>query len=312
MWRFEFEFKSPLSHPRQSLSQHKFKTMSTPSPSLFQGIMKHPISTIVMGILTIIIATLLVKEFISKPILSWLFSAEPSIKAITAIIGSMVMFLAYFLHLQYFEKKSFSEFSFQHFPKEFPIGVLIGFGAMGMVILILYLLGFYNFVAVKSLYEFLPTVAFIFGAAVLEEIIFRGLIFRILENWKGPITALLVSSVIFQIPHFMNLHTGVSPALLGVLFGVVTGLMYAYKRRLWLPIGFHFAWNLVQPIFITTLSGGKFISLFEAQLNGPELLVGSSFGLEVSIFSFGFLFIIGGFYFSKLKNKGYFKKSLIR
>ncbi len=209
--------------------------------SLSQRIFKHPISTIVIGTLTVIIATLLVKEFISKPILSSLFSAEPLIKAITAIIGSIVMFLAYYLHLKYFEKKSFSEFSFKHIHKEFPIGLIIGFGSMGMVVFILYILGYYNFVAIKSLYEFLPTVAFIFGAAVLEEIIFRGLIFRLLENWKGPIAALLTSSLIFQIPHFMNLHTGISPAILGVLFGVVTGLMYAYTRRLWLPIAFHFA-----------------------------------------------------------------------
>lgn len=254
--------------------------------SRIQRIFKNPISIIIIGTITVIIATLLVKEFISKPILSSLFSAEPTIKAITAIIGSIVMFLAYYLHLKYFEKKSFSEFSFRYVHKEFPIGLLIGFGSMGMIILMLYLLGYYKFIAIKSVFEFLPTVAFIFGAAVLEEIIFRGLIFRTLEKWKGPITALLTSSLIFQIPHFMNLHTGISPAVLGVLFGVITGLMYAYTRRLWLPIAFHFSWNLVQPIFITTLSGGKFISLFEAELNGPELLIGNEFGLEVSIFSF--------------------------
>ena len=274
---------------------------------LFQRIFKHPISTILTGTLTVILATLLVKEFISKPILSSLFSDEPLIKSITASIGASVMFLAYYLHLKYLEKKSFSEFSFKYIHKELPTGLMIGFGAMSLVVFILYLLGYYNFVDIKSLYEFLPTVAFIFGAAVLEEIIFRGLIFRKLEQWKGPITALMVSSLIFQIPHFMNLHSGISPAILGVLFGVVTGLMYAYTRRLWLPIGFHFAWNLVQPIFITTLSGGKFISLFEAQLEGPELIIGSEFGLEVSIFSFAFLFIIGGYYYSKLRNRSYFK-----
>jgi hypothetical protein len=248
-----------------------------------------------------------VKEFISKPILSALFTAEPIIKALTASIGAIVMVLAYSLHLKYIEKTSLSEFSIQHVYKEFPKGLLIGFGAMGMVVFLLFLLGYYNIIGIKSLYEFLPTIAFIFGAAVLEEIIFRGLIFRRLEKWKGPITALLVSSLIFQIPHFMNLHTGVSPAILGVLFGVVTGLMYAYTRRLWLPIAFHFSWNLVQPIFITTLSGGKFISLFEAKLSGPELFIGSEFGLEVSIFSFAFLFMIGIYYFLKLKSKMYFK-----
>ena len=98
--------------------------------SLFQRIFKHPISTIVIGTLNVIIATLLVKELISKPVLTSLFSAEPLIKAITAIIGTIVMFLAYYLHLKYFEKKSFSEFSFKNIHKEFSIGLMIGFGAM--------------------------------------------------------------------------------------------------------------------------------------------------------------------------------------
>jgi len=277
--------------------------------SLFQRIFKHPISTIVIGTLIVIIATVLVKELISKPILSSLFSEESLIKTITAIIGAFVMLLAYYLHLKFFEKKSFSEFSIKNFHKEFPIGLMIGFGSMGMVVFILYILGYYNFIGIKSFNEFLPTIAFIFGAAVLEEIIFRGLVFRLLENWKGPIIALLISSLIFQIPHFMNLHTGISPAILGVLFGIVTGLMYAYTRGLWLPIAFHFAWNLVQPIFGTTLSGGNFTSLSEAELNGPELLIGSEFGLEVSLFSFGFLLIIGFYYYYKLLNRNYFRNN---
>jgi uncharacterized protein len=276
--------------------------------SLFQRIFKHPISIIVIGTLTLLIAIVLFKELISKPILSSLFSAEFLVKTITAIISTFVMILAYYLHLKYFEKKSFSEFSTNKMHKEFPIGLLIGFGSMGMVVFILYILGYYNIIAIKSFNEFLPTMAFIFGAAVLEEIIFRGLFFRLLEHWKGPIIALLISSLIFQIPHFMNSHTGILPGILGVLFGVVTGLMYAYTRRLWLPIAFHFGWNIVQPIFGTNLSGGiEFTKLIEAKLNGPELLIGSEFGLEVSLFSFVMLLIIGLYYYSKLRNRSYFK-----
>ena len=106
----------------------------------------------------------------------------------------------------------------------------------------------------------------------------------------------------------MNSHTGILPGILGVLFGVVTGLMYAYTRRLWLPIAFHFGWNIVQPIFGTNLSGGiEFTKLIEAKLNGPELLIGSEFGLEVSLFSFVMLLIIGLYYYSKLRNRSYFK-----
>lgn len=278
--------------------------------SLFQRVLRHPLTTILISTLVIIIFLVITKELFTKPILNLVFSSEITIKTITALIGATVMILSYYLLLRYYEKKPFSEFSIKNALKELLIGLTIGFGAMGMVVLVLHLFGYYNFIRFKSIPEFLPTVAFILGAAVLEEIIFRGLFFRLLEGWKGPIIALIVSSLIFQIPHFTNSHTGILPAILGVLFGLVTASMYAHTSRLWLPIAFHFSWNLVQPICGTTLSGvSEFTPLSEARLSGPELLVGSKFGLEVSLFSFSALLIIGSYYFFKLEKRGYFKKN---
>ena len=275
--------------------------------NVFQRLVKHPITIIIMSTLLILIATVIVKELITKPLLGVITTSEVLIKTCTALIGGAVMIGAYKILVTYYEKNRFTEFSLQFGLKESVLGLLIGLGSMSAVVLLLYFLGYYELVAFKSVLEFLPTIAFILGAAILEEIIFRGLVFRIMEQWKGPIVALIVSSLIFQLPHFMNSHTGFLPGLLGVLYGLVVALMYADTRRLWLPIAFHFGWNIAQPVLGTTLSGvSEFTTLTETRLEGPELIVGSGFGVEVSIFSFMVLVILGVYYVKRLNGKNYF------
>ena len=59
-------------------------------------------------------------------------------------------------------------------------------------------------------------------------------------------------------------------------------------RRLWLPIGIHFAWNFMQ----AGVFGGTRVasslgvrSLLEAETSGPDLLSGGGSGLDGSIFA---------------------------
>lgn len=270
--------------------------------------LKHPVINILIGSFIVILLVALFKEGISKPILSILTDSEDWLKFFTALISSPIMIAAYYLFTRFYQKKEFNDFNLKDATKDSLKGLLLGFGSMSATVGLLALLGYYQFHHFNNLTAFLPTLAFIFGAAILEEIIFRGLIFKELEAWKGPITALLVSAIIFQIPHFMNSHTGVLPALLGVLFGLTVGLMYAYKRTLWMPILFHFGWNIVQPVFGTTLSGvEEFTALTTARLEGPQLFIGSKFGLEVSIFSFLSLILISIYYFVQLNRNAYFK-----
>jgi len=278
-----------------------------PKQTLLQKIIYHPIAIILISSFAIVATVGLVKELISKPFFNLLFFSEVYVKTFTACVGSLVMIGTYYLLNRFYEKIPFSEFELIHAQKEFVQGLLLGFGSIGVVVLMLYFLGYYQFLEIVSFQKFLPTIAFIFGAAVLEEIVFRGLLFRLLEKWKGPILAILFSSIIFQLPHFMNSHTGIIPAFLGVLFGLVMALMYAHTRRLWLPIAFHFAWNITQPALGTTLSGvTEFTPLSKAKLHGPEIFIGNDFGIETSLFSFASLLIVGGYYFWKLKQINYF------
>ena len=264
----------------------------------------HPISRMFISTVLLVGTTFLVKEFITKPFLSSVITQEWIIKTLVTLLGLIVMVAVYYLILKYYEKRPFTELSQKHALKENTIGFMLGFLIISVAVGILYLGGFYEIIHMNSILKFIPLITFIMGSAMLEELIFRGIIFKILENWKGTIIALIASASIFQIPHFMNPHEGLLPAILGVLFGVVTALMYANTKRLWLPFAFHFGWNLAQPTLGTTLSViNDFEILFQAKIDGPEILTGSAFGIEDSIISMLALVILIIIYYQKLIRK---------
>lgn len=268
----------------------------------------HPIVRILLGTLAILIATFLVKEFVTKPILLSLFSEQLALMLVP-LLGVGVMVGVYYLLIRYFEKKPFTDFNRQHAIKETMLGLGMGLIIIILAVALMHTLGYYHVISVNQVYSFLPTMALIFGVVVLEELVFRGLVFTIIENWKGSTVALFASSLIFQVPHFMNPHEGVLPATLGVLFGMATALMYMDTRKLWLPIAFHFSWNIAQPILGTTLSGiGDFDVLLVAQIEGPELITGSEFGVEDSLVAMLALVALNIYYYFRVKKKNLWVK----
>ena len=59
-------------------------------------------------------------------------------------------------------------------------------------------------------------------------------------------------------------------------------------------VRFHLGWNFAQPFYGSNLSGIEDIgSIIKARYEGPELLIGSRFGIEDSILSVLFISIIG-------------------
>jgi hypothetical protein len=121
--------------------------------------------------------------------------------------------------------------------------------------------------------------------AVSEELVFRGILFRWLEEWGGSWVALLLTSALFGAAHLMNPHA--SPiAAVGIALeaGVMLGAAYMLTRSLWLPMGLHAAWNFSQgEIYDIPVSGTEVHGLIDARLSGPPLLTGNGFGLEASL-----------------------------
>jgi membrane protease YdiL (CAAX protease family) len=74
-------------------------------------------------------------------------------------------------------------------------------------------------------------------APIVEEIIFRGLLYRMLRERWGIALSVVVSAVFFSMVHHGSL---LSPQLLG---GIIFALAYEWSRSLWVSIGLHMGAN---------------------------------------------------------------------
>lgn len=124
------------------------------------------------------------------------------------------------------------------------------------------------------------------SAGILEEIVFRGILQRWLEEFGGTTFGLIASSVLFGLAHSGN--PGVTPlAIVVIVFaGLWLGTAYKLTGSLWYPIALHAAWNFAQgEIWDVPVSGGAVHGLLDARVGGPAVLTGGAFGLESSLFA---------------------------
>jgi uncharacterized protein len=127
---------------------------------------------------------------------------------------------------------------------------------------------------------------FALSAAVLEEIAFRGYLFRLLSTAAGTWAAVLITSVLFGAAHAANPGaTLFSSVAIAVEAGVILAGAYAVTTRLWMPIGLHFGWNFAEgTIWGMSVSGGATApNLTRGSLAGAPILTGGAFGPEASL-----------------------------
>ncbi len=168
-------------------------------------------------------------------------------------------------------------------------GLLVGAGLFTGCVLVLMALGFYRIEGLNPLAFMLPAVAMALGSGILEELLFRGALFRILEEWLGSWIALAISSLVFGFMHLINpAATVLGAVFISIEAGVLLGAAYMATRRLWLGIGFHVGWNYTQSgIFSGIVSGSDSApGLLRTSIAGPVVLTGGSFGLEASLVAF--------------------------
>jgi membrane protease YdiL (CAAX protease family) len=165
-------------------------------------------------------------------------------------------------------------------------GVLIGFGMFAAVIATIAFLGGYQVHGLGSVTGAVAVLGFMAAAAVTEELLFRGVLFRILEERTGTWIALLVTGVGFGAMHLFNPDASLWGAVaIAIEAGFMLAACYAATRNLWVPIGLHFGWNFAAGgISGVVVSGnGASKGLLDATTSGPELLTGGDFGPEGSL-----------------------------
>jgi len=126
------------------------------------------------------------------------------------------------------------------------------------------------------------------AAAVTEELLFRGILFRVVEQRLGTWVALALTGVLFGAMHLMNPEATLwGAAAIAIEAGGMLGAAYVATRKLWLPIGLHLGWNLAASgLFGTVVSGNDTPQgLLRGVTSGPALLSGGAFGPEASLYS---------------------------
>ncbi len=170
-------------------------------------------------------------------------------------------------------------------------GVLIGGGMFTAVIVILFASGYYDVDGLGSVTGALGLLGFMAAAAATEEVVYRGVLFRIVEERIGTYVALVSTGLVFGLSHLLNEDATLWGGLaIAIEAGFMLAAAYAATRSLWLTIGVHFGWNFAAAgVFSTVVSGnGTNQGLLDSSLSGPELLTGGAFGPEASVYSVGF------------------------
>ena len=97
-------------------------------------------------------------------------------------------------------------------------------------------------------------------APVVEELVYRGIVFNRLSEWLPTWAVVLISSLLFGLMHFNPIQI-----LLATAAGFILAWQYLRSRNLWIPIVGHLVFNSANAIFlnfyVTGISSMEWLTL---------------------------------------------------
>lgn len=202
----------------------------------------------------------------------------------------LVAVTAYWLYVRWHEKRKATELRLQ--PLRLVLGGVGGAALVGLPIAMLFALGAYEGVLFRGFPPALLGAAGLIGiAAVLEELLYRCLLFRVLERAWGTGVALAIQAVVFALMHLANIEQGGTGDVIAMLVSVtLLGLLWAglfvLTRNLWVVAAHHAAWNftiLLSGVPLSGIEDWRTLAPIESRYAGPDWLTGGMFGPESSL-----------------------------
>ncbi|MBN1620037.1 CPBP family intramembrane metalloprotease [candidate division WOR-3 bacterium] len=235
-------------------------------------------------------------------------------KLITGICSSAVSLLSYWFLYRIYEKRKITELSKDGFVKYVPLGIGLGALLQSLTVFVIHLFNGYTIEKINPVFFLIPPLTMALSSAVFEEILFRGIFFRIVEDRLGSYASIIISSSVFGAMHLGNPNSSLAGIALVVQAGLLLAASYIFSRNLWFPIAIHFSWNYTQSaIFGANVSGHELSkTLINSEIKGPAWITGGEFGPEGSLQSTFFCLIASVILLVLSHRKGKIKKFLNR
>lgn len=232
----------------------------------------------IVGFAVVMIATGAITSALQNPVAALL---------IGPLLGVLALWL-YRVAVRRLEKRPAIELAAPSATRRVLTGVAAGVLLAAVTIGLMALFGGYRITGWGSLSGALAVIGTMVAVAITEEVLFRAIIFRLVQNRWGTWLALVVSSALFGLIHLLNPGATLWGVLaIAVEAGLMLGAAYVATGSLWLSIGLHFGWNVaIVALFGTVTSGSEVAgSLVSATTSGPAWLSGGAFGPEGSLFA---------------------------
>lgn len=219
----------------------------------------------------------------------WGSTSTSDIHGLTLLVvlaQTLPALLAYLFLVRVIEHRRPAELAWRRLVSRSLMGMALGAAIFATVTGVLWLAGSYHVDGATPPMELLALFIMVGpSAAVGEEIMFRGVLFRISEEGLGTWAALLISALAFGAVHLGNANATLWSGLaIAIEAGLLLALAYHVTRSLWFCMGLHGAWNVTEgPVFGNAVSGLPRQGLLNSHLTGPDWLSGGGFGPENSV-----------------------------
>jgi membrane protease YdiL (CAAX protease family) len=218
-------------------------------------------------------------------------AAPAAYKLVAAVIGSIALLIGYRAAVRLGERRKVAELDLRRAPADLLLGLAVGGALMTAIVGALWGSGWVT-IEPRTTDHVALALRDSIRSGVLEELVLRLVIFRLLWRAVGIWPALTGAALLFGALHLVNPDSSLFAA--GCLIageGIGIGL-YLITGRIWASIGMHAGWNFAQGwIFGAAVSGTTEIAggpLVLTPVQGvSDALSGGGFGPEASLAALG-------------------------
>lgn len=208
--------------------------------------------------------------------------------------GYIVMAGVALLYWKMIEKKHLSEMGLTKQFGNYFIGLIGGVFLLAVSVIAIILTGNIDYQGIFENADIFVIVLLIGGFIIqgaTEEILCRGIVLHALKEKTSTWIAIVVSTIMFVVPHLSSLFEGeIIYGIIGVvnlvLISVIFSLLTIHFNSIWAACGLHSFWNaILYSILGLNLSGNDetVTAIFNMKSVGENIWNGGKYGIEASL-----------------------------